>query len=96
MNNDIDKSTVISTMKVRNSDRYIDIIYEWDEDSKKYKIYTDETIYGNRQEIIYSNEVDCFVIKNIKKLKEKWNEDHGISDNPFDKFLELENGMQDL
>ena len=88
--------SVYSYMKVKNQDRYIDITYEWDENKKLYRMYTDSLKYGNKLEVVFGNDENCFVIKNLDKLKEKWNTDHDISNDPFDQLLELDNGMQDL
>ena len=74
-----------SQMKVRNSDRYIDITHEWDKG--KYKTFTNSIRYGNRLEIVFDIDRNYYVVKNLDKIKKEWNTAHGISNDPLDIFL---------
>jgi hypothetical protein len=71
---------------------WIDVHYIFDEEIGKYRMYTDDTKYGERMEIIFDNEKQCFTIKNLDKLRKKWNETHKDEvkrdiDRDFDEFL---------
>jgi hypothetical protein len=74
----------------------IDVIMEWDNKQEKYRMYTDDLKYGDKLEIVYSNDKCCYVIKSLKRIKEEWYKKQGISNDPFDKFMELDDGMQNL
>jgi len=74
----------------------IDVIYQWNDGNDSYKMYTDDLKYEDNLEIIFDVDKNCFVVKKLEKIKEKWNSDHGISNDPFDNFMEYEDGMQDM
>lgn len=48
----------------------------FDEKQGKYRMYTDDTKYGEQKEIIFSKENQDLIIKNLNKLREKWNDAH--------------------
>jgi hypothetical protein len=75
-----------------NPDFKVDVHYIFDEKQGKYRMYTDDTKYGERKEIIFDNKKQCFTIKNLNKLRKKWNKAHkdkvkGDEDEDFNKFI---------
>lgn len=77
-------------VKVRNSDREIEVYYE------EGKMYTDSLKYGKHLEIIWNKETNCFTIKNLEKLREEWRKNKGKPTDNFERFIEEDDGMQDL
>jgi SNF2 family DNA or RNA helicase len=58
--------------------RQLDIWYIYDSNQKRYRMYTDETKYGDYKEIVYSKKTGTFTIKGIDTLRREWDKAHGI------------------
>jgi len=56
----------------------MNILYIHDESRHEYRMYTDELRYGDFLEIAFDNKKQCFVVKDINRLKVEWNKEHGI------------------
>lgn len=83
-------------INIKDSNLKINVILEWSPTFKKYVMYTDDLKYGDKLEIVFDKIKNIYSIKNLEKIKEKWNKKHGISNNPLEIFLELEDGMSNL
>ena len=75
----IKHETDVGQLTVRNTSHKVEVLYEYDEHQQKYRLFTDEVKYGKHLEVIFSNEKQCFVIKDFYKLKERWYKTHGKS-----------------
>lgn len=66
------ENIIRSTMPIQHPKKgrtTIDIYYIWDPNWKEYRIFTDECKYGEMMEIVFSNQKQCFVIKDLDKYK---------------------------
>ena len=54
----------------------IDEHYVFDDTKGIYQTYADDTRYGKCKEIIFDNEKQRFTIKDLNKLRKKWNDTH--------------------
>jgi len=71
----------------------MDVDYIYDEKNGGYRMYTYDTKYGERKEIIFDKDKQCFTIKNLDGLRKKWNDAHKDKvkrdiDRCFDEFSE--------
>ena len=62
------------SMKIKNTDEYIDVYHIWDTKRKDYRIFTNELLYSNFAEILFDNERLAYVVKNIKNIKKQYKE----------------------
>jgi len=79
-------------VKIKGKNRFIDIVYEWDSNQHKYRIFTDELKYGNHIEIIENINGD-YEVKNLEKLRRDWNSKYNIKpsgDDVFEDMIESE------
>jgi len=53
----------------------IEVMYIWDENQSEYRIYTNDTIYGDFVELIFDNSKQRYVMKNVKSLKPELKEE---------------------
>ena len=65
-------------LKTRGKCRDIEYYFELD-DAGDVRMFTDELIYGDHLEIVFSKQKQCFVIKNLSKLRETWNMKHSAT-----------------
>ena len=70
--------------------RKIDIWYILDANQHRYRMYTNETKYGEFQEIIYYPKRSVFRIKNIDNLRSDWKKAHPKERNvSLESFIEV-------
>jgi len=74
-----------------NPDFRIDVHYIHDGTRGGYRMYTDDTKYGEHKEIIFDKDKQYFVIRNIDRFRRRWNDTHrdndgGDDDGAFDDF----------
>jgi len=61
---------------ISNPDFRIDVHYIYDGRNGGYRMYADDTKYGEHKEIIFYIDKQCFTIKNLDRLRRNWNETH--------------------
>jgi hypothetical protein len=54
----------------------IDVEFEMIDKPPYYRMWTDELKYGERLEILFDNQKQCFTIKDLDKLRKKWSKTH--------------------
>ena len=74
-------------LKLKNCDFRIDVLYEWDAVNRKHRVSTDDLKYGSHLEIVFSNNSQCFTIKDLYKLREKWLKKRGKSAKDIDNTI---------
>ena len=68
-------------MPIRNSNARIDVYYE------NGRMFTDDLKYGPHLEVVFSNEKQCFVIKDYVKIKTQYLKKHGGSTKDLDSVI---------
>jgi len=84
-------------LKLKNADFKIDVLFELIDKPPYYRMFTDDLKYGDHLEIIFDGKTrkgqvcskQCFVIKNIDRLRAEWRKNHSeynVIDDVFDDF----------
>jgi len=69
---------VLGTMRIKDTDEYINVVYRWNDSKRTFIPYTDDLKFGMEVEIYFDNESQYFNVKNITTLREEYNKARGI------------------
>ena len=57
-------------------------------DTVTQRMFTNDLKYGNHLEIVFSNDAQCYIVKDLNNIKSRWLKKHGKSTKDVDRSVE--------